>query len=55
VDALPDNDVQVAISFLAELGDKEIIDAETAAMLDRAREEPGEDIPLQQVRSRFGM
>ena len=55
VDALPDNEVQVAISFLAELGDQEIIDAETAAMLDRAREEPGDDIPHQQVRSQLGM
>ena len=34
VDALPDTEVQVAISFLAELGEQEIIDAETAAKLD---------------------
>src|SRR5208283_4130526 len=45
VDALPDAEVQVAISFLAELGEREIIDAETAAMLDLARAEPGEDAP----------
>src|ERR1035441_677003 len=31
VDALPDTEVQVAISFLAELGEQEIIDVETAA------------------------
>jgi hypothetical protein len=33
VDALPDSEVQVAISFLAELGEQEILDAETAAKL----------------------
>ena len=33
VDALPDTEVQAAISFLAELGEQEIIDAETAAKL----------------------
>jgi hypothetical protein len=37
VDALPDSEVQVAISFLTELGEQEIIDAETAANLDLAR------------------
>jgi len=50
VDALPDSDVQVAISFLAELGEQEIIDAETAAKLDQARAEPGDDVPLEEVR-----
>jgi hypothetical protein len=40
VDALPDTEVQVAISFMAELGEQEIIDAETAAKLDLARTEP---------------
>src|SRR5664280_2495788 len=44
VDALPDTEVQVAISFLAELGEQEIIDAETAAKLDLARAEPGGDL-----------
>jgi hypothetical protein len=53
VDALPDPEVQVAISFLEELGEEEIIDAETAAKLDEARVEPGEDIPLEEVRRRL--
>ena len=47
VDALPDSDLQVAISFLAELGEQEIIDAETAAKLDQARAESGDDVPLE--------
>jgi hypothetical protein len=55
VDALPDTDVQVAISFLAELGEQEIVDAETAANLDLARTEPGDDIPLEEVRRRLGL
>jgi hypothetical protein len=55
VDALPDTDVQVAISFLAELGEQEIIDAETAAKLDLARTEPGDDVPLEEVRRRLGL
>jgi hypothetical protein len=55
VDALPDSDVQVAISFLTELGGQEIIDAETAAKLDQARAEPGEDVPLEEVRRRLGL
>ena len=50
VDALPDVDVQAAISFLAELGAEEIIDAETAAKLDLALAEPGNDVPLEGVR-----
>src|ERR1035441_677005 len=50
VDALPDTEVQVAISFLAELGEQEIIDVETAAKLDLARTEPGDDVPLEEVR-----
>jgi hypothetical protein len=54
VDALPDTEVQVAISFLAELGEQEIIDAETVAKLDLARAEPGDDIPLEEVRRRLG-
>jgi hypothetical protein len=55
VDAIPDTEVQVAISFLAELGEQEIIDAETAAKLDLARAEPGDDVPLEEVRRRLGL
>jgi len=55
VDALPDTQVQVAISFLAELGDEESIDADTATKLDRARTEPGDDTPLEEVRRRLGL
>ena len=55
VDALPDTEVQVAISFLAELGEQEIIDVETAAKLDLARTEPGDDVPLEEVRRRLGL
>jgi cell division inhibitor SulA len=55
VDALRDTEVQAAISFLAELGEQEIIDAETAARLDLARPEPGDDVPLQEVRRRLGL
>ena len=54
VDALQDTEVQVAISFLAELGEKEIVDDETAAKLDLARSEPGDDVPLEEVRRRLG-
>ena len=55
VGALPDTEVQVAISFLAELGEQEIIDAETAAKLDLARAEPGDDVSLNEVRRRLGL
>lgn len=55
MDALPDTQVQVAISFLAELGEPEIIDAETAAKLDLARTEPGDNVPLEEVRRRLGL
>jgi hypothetical protein len=55
VDALPDTEVQVAISFLAELGEQEIVGAETAAKLDLARMEPGDDVPLEEVRRRLGL
>src|ERR1039458_5230486 len=55
VDALRDTEVQAAISFLAELGEQEIIDAESAAKLDLARTEPGDDVPLQEVRRRLGL
>jgi hypothetical protein len=55
VDALPDAEVQAAISFLAELGGEEIIDAETAVKVDLARAEPGDDVPLEEVRRRLGL
>jgi hypothetical protein len=55
VDALPEAEVQVAISFLSELGEEEIIDGETAAKLDLARAEAGEDVPLEEVRRRLGL
>ena len=55
VDALPDTEVQVAISFLAELGEQEVIDTETAARLDLARTDAGDDIPLDEVRRRLGL
>jgi hypothetical protein len=55
VDALPDSELQVAIAFLAELGEQEIIDAETAAKLDMARTEPGDDVPLEEVRHQLGL
>ncbi len=55
VDALPDSEVQVAISFLAELGEQEIVDEETAVKFDLARTEPGVDVPLEEVRRRLGL
>jgi hypothetical protein len=55
VDSLPEAEVQVAISFLAELGDREIVDPETAAKLDMARAEPCDDRPLEEVRRRHGL
>lgn len=55
VDALPDTEVQVAISFLAELGEREIVDDETAAKLDLARSEHGDDVPLEELRRRLGL
>jgi hypothetical protein len=55
MDALADTEVPVAISFLAELGEQEIIDDETAAKLDKARAEAGDDVPLEEVRRRPGL
>jgi hypothetical protein len=55
VDALPDKEVQAAISFLAELGEEELIDAETAAKLDQACAETGDDIPIEEVRRRLAL
>ena len=54
VDALSDREVPVAISFLAELADEEVVDAETLAKLDAALAEPGEDLPFEEVRKRLG-
>jgi len=50
VDALPDSELLVAISFLAELGEQEIIDKETAAKLDLARADQAKTCPWK----RFG-
>ncbi len=55
VDGLPDNDVPVRSLCLAELSEEETADAQTAAKLDRARAEPGEDIPWEEVRRRSGL
>lgn len=55
VDAIPDSEVPTAISFLAELADEEIIDAETAAKLDRSLAEPGDDLSLEEVRKKLGL
>ena len=55
VDALSDSEVPVAISFLSELADEEIVDAETAAKLDRARAEPGERLTLEEVRRQLDL
>jgi hypothetical protein len=55
VEALPDTDLDVAISFLSELGEQEIVDAETAAKLDLARMEPGDDVPLEEVQRQLGL
>lgn len=53
VDALPDSQLLTALSFLTELGDEELIDSDTAAKLDMAIAEPGEDVPLEEVRRRL--
>jgi len=55
VDAIPESELPVAISFLTELADEEVIDAETAAKLDRARAEPGEPLSLEEVRKQLGL
>jgi hypothetical protein len=55
VDALPDNQLEAALCFLSEMGDEEVIDSETAAKLDAARSEVGEDVPLEEVRRRLGL
>jgi hypothetical protein len=43
-----------AVSGSEVLGEEEIIDAEAAAKLDLARAEPGDDVPLEEVRRRLG-
>jgi hypothetical protein len=53
VDALSDREVPIAILFLSELADEEVIDAETAAKLDQSLAEPGDDIPIEEVRRRL--
>lgn len=54
VDALSDTEVPAAISFLSELREEEIVDAETLAKLDQALAEPGDDSPFEDVRTRLG-
>jgi hypothetical protein len=51
VDALP----AAALVFLSALGEEEVIDAETAARLDAALAEPGENIPLEALRRPRGL
>lgn len=55
VDALPETDLPVAISFLSELENEEIVDSEILDMLDRSLAEPGEDLPLEEVRKGLGL
>jgi hypothetical protein len=53
VDSIPEGEIATALSFLSELNDEEEIDADTAAKLDRARNEPGEDISIDRLRDRL--
>jgi hypothetical protein len=46
VDSLPDSQVPAAIALLSELGDEEAINSETAARLDAALAEPGDNVTL---------
>ena len=52
VDSLSDAQVPAAVAFLSELGDEEVIDAETATRLDAVMAEPGDNIPLDELRRR---
>ena len=52
VDSLPDAQLATASVFLSELSEEEVIDPETAARLDAALAEPGENTPLDQLRRR---
>jgi hypothetical protein len=53
VDSLPEDEILTAVSFLSELTDDEDIDADTAAKLDRARREEGDDVPIERLRSKL--
>ena len=55
VDALPDRQLDAALQFLSEMGDEEVIDSETAAKLNAARAEPGDDVPLEDLRRRLNL
>jgi len=55
VDSLPDTQVEAAIAFLSKLGDEEVIDGETAARLDAALAEDGENVGLDELRRRCGL
>jgi hypothetical protein len=55
VDSLPETQLDAAYSFLSELGEEEVVDPETAAKLDQAREETSEDVPPEEVRRRLGL
>ena len=55
VDGLAESQLPAALSFLMELSEEEVIDEETAAKLDLALSEPGDDIPLEEVRRRLGL
>jgi len=55
VDALPLAQCPAAISFHAELGEQEMVDAETAAELDLPRTEAGDDIPSEELRRQRGL
>jgi hypothetical protein len=43
------------LSFRSELGGEELIDSDTAAELDMALAELGEDVPLEEVRRRLAL
>lgn len=53
VDALPERQLEAALQFLSEMGDEEVIDCQTAAKLDAARAESGNDVPLEDLRRRL--
>ncbi|HVY95074.1 MAG TPA: hypothetical protein VHA14_20070 [Bryobacteraceae bacterium] len=53
VDSLPEDEIATAVSFLSELNDEEEIDSDTAAKLDRAKQEAGEDIPIDRLRTKL--
>jgi len=53
VDSIPEGEIATALSLLSGLNDEEQVDADTAAKLDLARNEPGEDIPIDRLRDRL--